>query len=248
MKTKTLIMLLAAALAVVSLSSPSHARRGAGRGAGDDKTTKPKKRRGEPTTRKKHRLRGMHARMAKVCNLSKQQQKQIAELNTLRQKAMKQFRAENGEKFRTLKAKIAEAKKNKDKKAMKEAMAQRRSLHRKQREIYSQWQPKIMAVLTPEQKVKWDRDQVVLSIKRQFRKAKLTDKQTVDVKAACAKFTTGVDLSDKKARRKAVKKLADYISKEILTDAQRAATTRAKRKTTTKPADSTKSPKVKKPA
>jgi len=170
----------------------------------------------------------MHARMAKVCQLSEDQQKQVAELNTLRQKAMKQFKAENAEKIKTLNAQIAEAKKSKDKKALKEARTQLRSLHRKQREIYTQWQSKIMAVLTPEQKSQWAKDQVVLSIKRRFRKAKLTDKQTVDIEAACAKFTTGVDLSDKKARREAVKKLADHIRKEILTDAQRTATTRPK--------------------
>ncbi|MDY7011565.1 MAG: hypothetical protein SVV80_12560 [Planctomycetota bacterium] len=240
---KTLTLLLTMVVALVSLG----ARSDAAKDAENNETSKPKahKQGKEPTTRKKALLRGMHARMAKVCKLSVQQQKQIAELNTLRKKAMKQFHTENAEEIKTLKTKLAEAKKNKDKKAMKEAMVQHRSLRVRQREIYTQWRSKIMAVLTPEQKSLWDKDQVMLLIKRRFKKVQLTDKQTVDVEAACAKFTAGVDLSDKKARRETVIKLSDYISKEILTDAQRAATTRpGKKKATTRPENADKPSKV----
>ncbi len=243
---KTLTLLLTMAVALVLLSSPSAARHDAEDDTGDAKTTRPAKHRKEPTTRKKTLLRGMHARMAKVCKMSEQQQEQVAELNTLRRKAVAEFRADNAEKTKALKAEIAEAGKNKDERALKEARVQLRSLYRKQKEIYTQWQSKIMDVLTPEQKSQWGQYQIMLSIRKRFRNAKLTDDQTARIKTACAKFTAGVDLSDKKARREAIKKLDKHIRKEILTDAQREATTRPARKGMARPKDPVKSSKVEK--
>ena len=217
------------------------ARSDARENAGNDETAKPKQREQgkEPAAGKKVRLWGMHAHMVKVCNLTEDQQKQIAELNDLRQKARKEFEAENTEKIKTLKAQIAEARKNKDEKALEEARTQLSDLLLKRKEINTQWRAKIMAVLTPEQKVQWDRYQIRLSVMRRFKKAKLTDEQAAEVKAAYAKFMTDVDLSDKEARREALQKLTDYIRAEILTDAQRAATTRPVKKTTTRPAKTT---------
>ncbi len=248
MKTKTLVMLLAAGVAIVSLSAPSDARRNNAEDSGDSRTTRPSKRRRKPTTRKKTRLWGMHAQMVKVCGLNEKQQLRIVELNALRREAGKKYRAQNAEIIKTLRAKIAEANRNKDKQAKKDAHTQIRSFRFKQREIDVHWQKQIMAVLTPEQKVQWSRYQTMLSVMRRFGNVKLTDAQKTKIKAACAKFTKGVNMSDKKARRKTMKILAEYIRKEILTHDQYKATTRPTGKPTTRPSDSGKSTKVKKPA
>jgi len=249
-------MLLAVGVAIVSLSTPSDARRNNRDDIGDNRATRPSKRRRKPTTRKKSRFQGMHAQMVKICGLNEDQQLRIVELNAGRREAAKKFQTENAEKFRAFRAKIVEANKNKDKQARKDAYTKVRSLRLLKKKIDAEWRKRIMAVLTPEQRVKWDQYQAMLSVMRRFKNAKLTDAQKAKVKIACAKFTKGVDLSDKKARREAIKKLAEYIRKEILTDAQRAATTRPARKSTTRPArkpatrpgDSEKMLKVKKPA
>ncbi len=240
---KTLALLLTMVVAMVSLPARSDAREN----AGNDETAKPKQREQgkESAAGKKVRLWGMHAQMVKVCNLNEEQQKQIAELNDLRQKAMKEFEAENIEKLKTLKAQKVEARKNKDKKALEEASAQLSDLLLKRKEIDSQWQAKIMGVLTEEQKAQWDRYQAKLLINKMFKNAKLTDEQVEQVANAHEKFMTDVDLSDKKARHEALQKLTDYIRAEILTDAQRAATTRPGKKAATRPGASEKPAKVK---
>jgi len=86
-------------------------------------------------------------------------------------------------------------------------------------------------VLTGEQ-----RAEVALGmIKRIFRKAKLTDEQLAKIKAAYAKHTGSVDLSDAKAKSAAMQKLYAEIRGDILTDEQREATGSRKPRPAPKP-------------
>lgn len=240
MKTLALLMTMMAMLTPLPHQDDS------GKDDKSEQIKKPVGHKKEPTTRKKPRLRGMHAQMAKVCGMSEEQQEELIRLNAKRYEAWKQFKTSTTEKLKVLQARIAEARKNNDKEALKEAYSEIRSLRIKQREIYEHWKAKMMAILTPEQKARWDRYQAMLAIKRRFKSAGLTAEQMEKIEAAYTKFVVGAGPSDKKARREALKKLNDYIRTEILTDAQRKATTRPARKTTTRPKHYKEQPKTQK--
>ena len=166
-------------------------------------------------------LRGMHAQMIKVCDLSEDQQKRIAELAAERSKALKDFNTENAEKIKALSDEQKKAREAKDKEALKKARDEYSALRAKQNEITKKSQDDIMAVLTPEQKAKWDEYQAVLTVKRRFRGIELTEDQVAKIKAAYVKTAAGADMTTEKGRRGAYAKLYAEVQKEVLTEEQR---------------------------
>lgn len=99
---------------------------------------------------------------------------------------------------------------------MKALVAEREELNRK-------FTAKVLALLTPEQKSTWDQHQLVEQALRAFKGVTLTDEQTAKVKAKAAELAKGVDFAKDKPRQEATGKLRDYIEKDVLTDAQKAA-------------------------
>ncbi len=209
----------------------------------DDGPLKDKKPKKTTTTYKKPLLRGMHARMAKECKLDRDQQREIARLSRLRNEALKEYKKSISQEHRDLRAQLVQARKKGDKKAVKETYGKLLALRKRPKEIRKQWRVKIMAVLTPEQLAEWRKYQAMLGVKRRFKTAALKKDQFALIEAAYTEQVASVDPADKKARTQAMKKLFEYISKEILTEAQRTATTKPKRKTTTQPSDSEKTKK-----
>ncbi len=182
---------------------------------------KPRKTRKKRAARKRPLLRGMHAQMAKVCGLSEDQQKQIAELNAQRAKELAAFREENKAKFEALREAIKKAREAKDKEAAKKARAEYSALRAKEHEIIKKSRAAIMEVLTPEQKAKWDQYQAVLTIKRRISPVKLTAEQEEQVKAAYVKLAAGAEAATRKGRSTLLAKLYAQVEKEILTPQQR---------------------------
>jgi len=192
--------------------------------AGEDEApAKPKRERPrkKKPPKKKPLLRGMHAQMAKVCDLAEEQQKKMAELNADRAKASKAWHDENGQKIKALQEEMKKARESKDKEAMKKARDAWHALSAKRNELQKKATQDIMAVLTPEQKAKWDEYQAVLAVKRQLRGAELTDEQVTGVKAAYVKLAAGADTSGEKGRRALLSKLYAEVEKNVLTEDQR---------------------------
>ena len=122
-------------------------------------------------------LRGAHAIMAKVCQLSEDQKKKIAERQAERNQALKQYQLDNAEKLKSLQENLKKAKQASNKEAIKRARKELASLSAQQGKISKKARDDIMAVLTDQQKVKWRQYNLFTSVKRSFNTAELTDEQ-----------------------------------------------------------------------
>ncbi|KKL67080.1 hypothetical protein LCGC14_2138570 [marine sediment metagenome] len=217
---KRLSMILAAACIMAMAAGSLPAQEGA---EAAPKPRPKRQRKPRPPKKKRPLLRGMHARMAEVCGLSEDQQKQIAGINTERGKARKAHYEETKDQVAALREAMKKAKESKDKEANAKARKEYSALSAKGRDLDKKFVTQIMAVLTPEQKVKWDEYQFVLAVKRKFRAAKLTDEQVNKVKALYVKEAAVLAGADKKAKAAARNKLYAKVSQEILTEEQRTA-------------------------
>ncbi len=179
------------------------------------KAEKPEKERPKP---KEPILRGTHAQMAKLCQLSEDQQKKIAELEKQRAADLKELQ----EKVKAAKDAQAEARKGQDKEALKKANDAFREANEEVQKATRKWWMEILGVLTPEQKAKWYEYVVMQQIQARFKSAKLTQEQLDKIKAAYVEQTTGVDLAEDKARAQAMAKLSAYVMQDVLTGEQRA--------------------------
>ncbi len=208
---KRLAMTAAILCGLGILAGPVWAQEGAG------EPPDPKRNRKERPVKKKVLLRGMHAQMATVCGLSEQQQKSIADLSAKRREDLKPVM----EKEKPLAADLKKAREAGNEEEVKRVRAERTKVRAERNKIRDESRKAILAVLTPEQKVKWDEYQFVLQIKGRYSAAKLTDEQIEKIKAAHVKVAAGVDMNDKEAKRAAMGKLHAMIEKDILTPAQR---------------------------
>lgn len=204
-----------AVLAVLGLvGAPARAR------AGQDRPEKPKTKRKKKPAATKPALRGAHAIMAKVCELSEEQAGRIAELMAARQKALKAWEEAHAEKNKAARDALKAARDAKDKDAAAKARDELSALRKARDEIVSKSQAEIMAVLTDEQKARWDRYHAVQAVKRRFRTVEFSDEQVKQIEALCAKAEMP-DASDRKARSAALDRLYAQVSKDVLTDSQR---------------------------
>ncbi len=170
--------------------------------------------------RKEPLLRGAHAIMAKVCGLSEEQQKKIAELNAARNKALEEWQQANAEKLKAAEARAKAAREAKDAEAGKKAREELSALRKGQDEIVAKSQAEILAVLTDEQKAKWRKYNAVRAVRSRFRGVKFTDEQIAKIEAACGQ-AEGLDSDDPKARAAALAKLSAQVEKDVLTEQQR---------------------------
>ncbi len=184
---------------------------------GPSKAPKTKRKGSTRPKPKKPLLRGEYFIMTKVCDLSEAQQVKIAELVKQRQEAFSELR----EKGKAVKAAMADARKSKDEDARKKAAADMREFQAESRKLAQKWSKEVLDLLTPVQQAKWQEFRVMRDVQRRLRGVKFAEDQLDRVKAAYVRHTTGVDLTDEKARREAVAKLAAHVMKAILTDAQR---------------------------
>jgi len=166
-------------------------------------------------------LRGAHAIMAKVCQLSEDQKKKIAERQAERNQALKQYQLDNAEKLKSLQENLKKAKQASNKEAIKRARKELASLSAQQGKISKKARDDIMAVLTDQQKVKWRQYNLFTSVKRSFNTAELTDEQLKKIEILCEKTDPTVDPSDAKARLAMRHRLCAQVEKNILTDEQR---------------------------
>ena len=164
----------------------------------------------------------LHVQLAKVCGLSEEQKKELAGLVAERDKAMKDFYAGMVVEMTGIKTMVAEARASGDRDAEKAAFVRMRRIQASEGRIKRQWRAKLIAVLKPSQEVKWFQYQARWVIDK-YRKANLTADQITKIRTAYVKQMMGVDLTDAKALGEISRKINDYITTKLLTDAQRKA-------------------------
>jgi len=166
-------------------------------------------------------LRGEYAIMTSVCGLSEEQQKKIAEIVKRRSEAMQA----SAEKRKEVAAARVEARKGNDAEAAKKAEADWKALNDERESMMKKSETELLAVLSDEQRAKWEQFSVLRSVKMKFPGVKFTDDQDARLRAAYVQHTTGVDLTDAKARNQAIAKIVAVADKDILTAEQRKAMT-----------------------
>jgi Spy/CpxP family protein refolding chaperone len=172
---------------------------------------------------KKPRVNRELAAMVKACELTQEQQQQIAEISAAGAKAGREWQKAHGEELKALRAEMAAARKAKDKEAMKQAGEKMKTLTVERAEIASKTNADVLAVLSVEQRAAWQTHLDVQAAVRPMRRAKLTPEQMAKVKEIVAGGLKDVDRKDKKAVGAAMKKIAATIRTEVLTDEQREA-------------------------
>lgn len=81
----------------------------------------------------------------------------------------------------------------------------------------------IAAMLTPEQKAKWNESMAMRFVKQQFGKASLTDEQITRIKAEIAAKTKDIFLAMNEKNAQLMKNIMAFVNDNVLTDAQRTA-------------------------
>ena len=211
-------------LAVLTLACPTMA-------AKDDKKAADKAgKKGEG----KGALRGYYAIMSSVLELSDEQKAQLTGKIEARNAALKAWdEGEKGQKF----AELIKKSKDADKDAAKEIRKEAAALRKERVEAEASHKSKIMAVLTDEQKTTWEGHLLYTQMMRQFKKLAPTEAQEGKIRALCAAKAAEAQAAadDPKALRTLRTDLAAAITKDILTDEQRAKLTEKKEKPAPKP-------------
>ena len=174
-------------------------------------------------------LRGEYAIMVSQCELSDQQKTDLAAKVKARKEAQAAWQQANGEKQKALREAQKKAKEANDTDAMKKARDDLKALDAGRRKIDADTMAAIYAVLTPEQKAKWQAFQTYRTLMRRYKRLNPTEAQTAKIReaaAAAAKDLGAAAGDDKDARKKraeADKKLRKTIEETILTAEQREA-------------------------
>ncbi len=90
-------------------------------------------------------------------------------------------------------------------------------------EIQSKYQAEILALLTDDQRAKREQAVIVSLLERRFAKAALTPDQLEKIKSAVAEAAgkKALTITDERSAMEAVAKFSEFVTKEVLTDAQR---------------------------
>ena len=157
---------------------------------------------------------GLAGQIAKVCQLSEQQQADLQEALKAYTAAQKEARERQGE----LRKAMAEARKAKDKDKFKELAQQQKALMGPANDALA----KAMGVLTPEQRAKWEGSKLARQVLGRLKKAELDDAQKKAVEALCTKKAQELKDSDEKTKRSASRTVLQEVVDNILTADQKA--------------------------
>jgi hypothetical protein len=170
-------------------------------------------------------LRGAYMQMNKVLHFTDEQIAKILDLETQHERAAADWKAANGSKLTAADEALAKA---------KEAQT---ALDAERKAIDAKFSKLTMDVVTDEQKAQWREFNVVKAVKDRLGKTALTDAQDQKLRAGYVEQSKGLDLSDDKIRAEFTGRLAGWVEKEVLTDAQREVTKKPAAPTpTSKPA------------
>lgn len=171
-------------------------------------------------------MNGYWAILAKTCNLSDDQKKQMEEKIKARDEALSTWDKANKAKMDELRKTQAEAKKDESKKAeAKKAGDDLKKLRDERKKIEAEQKTAILSVLTDEQKATWAKYEFTKKVMGRYGKAKLDADQKTKAEALCATAMAemaklGNKKEDRAARGKIEKKLHADIT-ALLTDEQK---------------------------
>ena len=174
-------------------------------------------------------LRGEYAIMAGQCELSDEQKADIQAKLKAREEALAAWNEANSEKRKAAMEAVKKAKEAGDKDATKKAAEGLKALDAERRKIEADSIAEIMAVLTAEQKAKWEAFRTYRTLMMRYKRVDPTEAQTAkirEVAAAAAKDLGAAAGDDKEARKKQREiqtSLQKTIEETILTAEQREA-------------------------
>jgi len=196
--------------------------------AGEDAAPKKAKKRKARKPRKgkppKKGLRGEYAIMVKICTMDEIQQAKLKESLEKQKVALKEWNdGPNGQKLQQLRKAYAEARKAKDADEIKKLRGQIKPLQQELSKLQAANREAIMAILTPEQKLKWGGFTLYRDMMRRYKRLKLTEEQTQQVRDLCnaGAKELGQKMDDRKARGQASRKIRQEIEQKVLNDLQR---------------------------
>jgi Spy/CpxP family protein refolding chaperone len=123
--------------------------------------------------------------MEKAVKLTPDQKKAMTEIIEARDRAMRDFQAENAEELKAAGAAMVEAVKSRDKEAIFKAQKTYLELYAPMHEMMKDSQTKLTNVLTPQQKAELHEYQVMTAVKNMIAPVELSDQQIKQVKASC---------------------------------------------------------------
>ena len=212
---KRIVWLLVLAVGLAALSAPIQAKPKKEGAAGD----KPERRRKDRGA--KSGLRGEYAIMVKVLNFTDTQKTELAAKLKACAENAKKWREDNADKTAELKKQQVEARKNKDKDAMKRLGRQSKALRAEEVKLRGAAIAAAKAILTPAQKQQWAGFIVYRDVMRRIKRAGLTDEQDKKVREMCNAKAKDIPADDKRARGKALKGLTATIIEAVLTPEQK---------------------------
>ncbi len=165
--------------------------------------------------------------MIRECKPSEEQQKTLKEKFQLKRKALETWEQANAAKLAAAEDAAKTTRKGTDDAAKRKANDDLKTLVQDRTQATAEADKAILEVLSAEQQVVWAGFQMAQTMLPRYKKAKLSDDQTVKVKACCliaakdlAAFT-GDDRKDKQGRSTVQKCLKWAIDNAILTPEQR---------------------------
>ena len=216
MKRIAWLLALAVALAVVSVPIQAKPKKEGAAGAKPKREKKPGGNKGA-----KGGLKGEYAMMVKILNLTDAQKTELADKLKACAKEAKTWRETNADKLAEIKKQQAEARKNKDKDAMKKVAEQSKDLRAEEAKNRGAAIAAVKSILTPEQQQQWAGFTVYQQIMGRFKKAELTDDQDKKVRDICNAKAKDIPEGDKKAQSRAMKELSTSIIESVLTAEQK---------------------------
>jgi len=202
--------------------------------AQDEKAKEDKPEKKKKTDKKqKTKLRGEYGIMASVLKLDEETCAKIQAQCEANAKALKEADAAGKAKLKELRAALAKAKKAKEEDKVADLQKQIKEAEQAKAKQQAENMAKIMALLTDEQKAVWKAFDLNRVMMREFKAAKLTKEQTASVKKLCDEAAAGIpfasectDAEKKQARADGLKKLAEKVTSDVLTEEQRAKLTK----------------------
>jgi len=178
----------------------------------------------------KSSLRGEYAIMVKICELTDAQKTDLAAKVTACAAEAKTWREANADKLADIKKKSDDAKKAKDKDAMKAVATASKELRAEETKLKGAAAAAARSILTDEQKVKWNGFIVYRSVIGRLKKAEVTEAQDAQIRTLCTTKAPAITAADGKEKSKAYKELSTTIIDTVLTADQKAKLTAKREK------------------
>ena len=172
--------------------------------------------------RERSGVRGEYAILVAECDLTDEQKEQVKAKIQATKEAVAQWEQEHGEKAQELQKSMKAAKEAENKDEVKRIGQELKTLMTERRRLQQQTMTGVLAVLTAEQRTKWNGFRLYRQMMMRYKKTGLTEEQTAKVRemANAAAKALG-DPSDEKAARKAAAALRDKVEQNVLTAEQR---------------------------